>query len=249
MYWAFRTEETSPWCSWKQGLTARDRRKIVAFESVNMGHSKAPHTTPPTRSRLEALCSDVVQQLEQLQFTNLRKTARQYFQSTEVKGWIRFNRRKSTKTKHSTPRTDAKVQERLKQPHKPPNLPKHNRHSLSLHSVNSECQAFPKYWNQNMGSRSERNQLNRSKQQERASEVAVKPSCISAAESATSSHMKVERLGNEPRNSRRFELPSRVYQSSSEIGYVPHKPSCQISSPMPIPFKYRPPNEFYKNSY
>lgn len=54
---------------------------IEAFESLKMGHSKSPHRMPPARNRLEALYSDVVQQLEQLQFPNLRKTAKQYFQS------------------------------------------------------------------------------------------------------------------------------------------------------------------------
>lgn len=177
-----------------------------------MGHSKSPHRMPPARNKLEALYSDVVQQLEQLQFPNLRKTAKQYFQSREVKGWIRSNSKKSTETKHSAPRTDAKVQERLKQPNMPPNLPEHHRQCLPHHSVNSECSAFPKHW---IGSRSQRSFLDRSQRQKTASEVPLRPSRIIKAKSPISSIRKVEHPGIEPRNP-----PPRTSQSSSEIGYA-----------------------------
>lgn len=202
-----------------------------------MGHCRtceAPHGMPPARNRLEALYSDVVQQLEQLQFQNLRKSAKQYFKSTEVKGWMSFKRRKSAERMHSAfhkdPRGEnAKVHER----HIPPNLPKYHPHSLSHHSVDSECQAFPKYWNQNVGSSSERNLLDLSRRQERASKaglVAVKPSRVSA-KSAISSNRKAERQGNEPGNSRRSESPPQISHSSSEIGYAPHISSCRMSRP------------------
>lgn len=175
-----------------------------------MGHSKTPHS----RNRLEALYCDVVQQLEQLQFQNLRKTAKQYFQSTEVKGWMRFNRRKSM---HKA--DDGKVQDRLNQRHIIP--PKLHRHGGP---VNSECQAFPKYWNQNMGSRNDR-----SRQQ--GQEESVKLSRNSSAKSAAGfSNRKVERLENEPGNSWPSKSPPRASQSSSEIGYA----SCLISSQCPF---------------
>lgn len=216
---------------------------IEAFESLKMGHSKSPHRMPPARNRLEALYSDVVQQLEQLQFPNLRKTAKQYFQSTGAKGWIRSNSKKSTETKHLTPHDDAKVQERLKQPNMPPNLPEHHRSGLPHHSVNSECRAFPKHW---IGSRSQRSLLDRGQRQETASEVTAKPSRINKANSPTSSIRKVKHLGSEPGNP-----PPRTSRSSSEIGCaiqpLSHTSSCKISSLVSILFKYQHKNEFHES--
>lgn len=159
-----------------------------------MGHCKTGQQAPNSRKRLEALYCDVVQQLDQhLQFPSLRKTA---------KGWMRFNRsNKSADTVHSE--TSPTWLTTL--------LPKHHRHHRHNHrqglrqsSVNLECQAFPKYWNQNVVDKgSRRSERNYSK-------------------ISDSANRKVEGLGNEHGNeSGRSESPSQVTQSSSEIGYAP----------------------------
>lgn len=168
---------------------------------------------PPARNGLEGLYCEVVQQLEQLQLHNLRKTMKKYLQSTEVKDWMRLRRRKTVQMIHPVPIKDSRVddtktQDQLNQRHSPPS-----------HSMNLECQAFPKYRNQkveNIGNRNMRNLLDASRRQERVREfgqVAVEPSCI-AAQSA-SSNRKGNCLLNEPE-----DLPT-VPQRISELGYAP----------------------------
>ncbi|KAG0580499.1 hypothetical protein KC19_4G177700 [Ceratodon purpureus] len=181
-----------------------------------MGHRKtceAPQKMPSARNGVESLYCDAVQQLEQLQLQNVRKTMKKYLQSTEVKDWLRLKRRKSVQMIHPAPYKDPRLDDTKN--HEQDQL--NQRHSSPNHSVNLECHPFPKYRTQkveDIGNQNERNLLDRSRQKERVREI--RPGTERPSRTTTkpaSSNRKTDCLFNEPETSQ-ITLPP----SSSELG-------------------------------